>query len=130
MIWFSSSYYDAFWCVGDSFERQSIFDQTKTSNQITIEVLRSELKIGFFDRFIDEKSVFERHENDFDKIKSKEKKSTKNREKSPIFHRKITDFSPKNHRFFTEKSKKSDIFPGFKYMKKLILKGFEPTQNA
>ena len=48
-------------------------------------VISSEQKIRFFDRFIDEKSVFGRHGNDFDKIKSEEKKSVK-----------IVDFSSKN----------------------------------
>ena len=45
----------------------------------------SEQKIGFFGQFIGEKSVFGWHGNDFDKIKSEEKKSAK-----------IGDFSPKN----------------------------------
>ena len=50
-----------------------------------------ELKIGFFGQFIGEKSVFGRHGNDFNKIKSKEKNRGKNREKF--------DFSSKNPTF-------------------------------
>ena len=49
---------------------------------VLIFIIRTrELKIGFFGRFIDEKSIFGQHGNDFNKIKSKGKKSTKN----PIF---------------------------------------------
>ena len=40
-------------------------------------VTTNEKNIGFFSRFIGEKSVFGRHGNDFDKIKSEEKKSEK-----------------------------------------------------
>ena len=69
-------------------------------------------KIVFFDRFFDEKSVFGWVGNDFGKEKSEVKKL-------PIFPKK-TDFS----------RKKIKIFPGSKNMEKLLLKGFEPTQNA
>ena len=63
---------------------QSSFFKAKLGTNLSY-VWSRELKIVFFDRFIDEKSVFERHGNDFNKIKSKEKKLAKNREKSPIF---------------------------------------------
>ena len=66
-------------------------------------------KIVFFGRFFGEKSVFGWVGNDFGKEKSEVKKSEK-----------ITDFS----------KKKPIFFPISKNMKKLLLKGFEPTQNA
>ena len=51
----------------------------KTKGVVLIFLIRTrELKIGFFGRFIIEKSVFGRHGNDFNKIKSKEKKSAQN----------------------------------------------------
>ena len=65
------------------FVKYLVFDKN------TFEDKTKELKIGFFGRFIGEKLVFGWHGNDFNKIKSKEKKSAKNREKSPIFCRKI-----------------------------------------
>ena len=74
--------------------------QCKEKGVVLIFIIRTrELKIGFFGRFIGEKSVFGRHGNDFNKIKSK-----KNRQKI-------------------------QFFPGSKNMKKLLLKDFEPTQN-
>ena len=68
-------------------------------------------KIGFFDRFFDEKSVFGGAGKDFRVEKSEGKKSAKNR------------------RFFLEKQI-SDFFLGSKNMKNLLLTGFEPTQNT
>ena len=59
--------------------------------------MAKEQKIGFFGRFFSEKSVFGWYGNDFDK-----KKSVKNREKSPIFRRKIGNirYFPEKIRFF------------------------------
>ena len=54
----------------------------------------SEQKIGFFDQFIDKKSVFRRHGNDFDKKNRKKKNWQK---------------IGKNRLFFAEKSEKSDF---------------------
>ena len=62
-------------------------------------------KSVFFGQFFDEKSVFGRHGNDFDKKKLEEKKSVKNREKSPIFRQKIGKIQ-----YFPEKN---PIFPKF-----------------
>ena len=61
-------------------------------------IIHSEQKIGFFSRFIGEKSVFGRHGNDFDKRKLEEKNRQKIEE---------------NSQFFAEKSEKSYIFPKF-----------------
>ena len=69
-----------------------------------------EQKIGFFGRFIAEKYVFRRVRKNVHWKKSKEKKSGKNR-------RFLTNFF-------------SLLFIGSKNMKKLLLMGFEPTQNS
>ena len=67
-------------------------------------------KIDFFGRFFDEKSVFGGDGKDFLVEKSFAKKSAKNRQKSPIFRKKIG----KNRRFFGKNpifSRKNPIFP-------------------
>ena len=58
----------------------------KKKGVVLIFIIRTrELKIGFFGRFISEKSVFRRHGNDFNKIKSKEKKIDKKSDFSLFF---------------------------------------------
>ena len=78
-------------------------------------LVTKEQKIGFFGRFIAEKSVFERHRKNLHWKKSEEKKLGKNREKSPIF--------PIFPCFFF-------LFIGSKNMKKITSKGFRTTKNA
>ena len=83
-----------------------------------------EQKVGKIGRFFGDFSVIDWSGEEKSMEKSFKKISAKNRR----FFGKIPIISDKS-RFFLEK-KFSDFFPGSKNVKKMLLTGFEPTQNA